>query len=274
METGPDIRQADGIAASAKDESPLISFRGVGLSYLLWRSWRKRKRHWALRDVSFDLYRGETLGVVGRNGSGKSSLLRLLAGIVDPDEGSIHNAGASVSLLSLKLGFLGYLSGRENAVLSAMFLGMSRRDIESRMEQIIEYAELGDFFDAPVNTYSAGMKARLAFAVAFQVNPDVLLIDEVAGVGDVRFKTRSFQTMEERVRSEHSTVVFVSHSHAQIRHFCSRTLWLDQGRMMMIGDTKEVLHAYSLNLFGMDGGPSVETEAATDAAESPVRSAP
>lgn len=244
MEAGPDIRQAAGVAEVGDAPTPVISLRGVGLSYLLWNSWRRRKRHWALRDISFDLYRGDSLGVIGQNGSGKSTLLRLLAGVIDPDEGTLHNAGVRASLLSLKLGFIGYLSGRENAILSAMFMGMKKRDILARMDQIIAYSELGEFFDVPVNAYSAGMKARLAFAVAFQIDPDVLLIDEVAGVGDARFKARSFETMKSRITSDHSTVVFVSHNPAQVRNLCNRAIWLEKGCMMMAGTTSEVLKEY------------------------------
>ena len=145
---------------------------------------------WALKDVSFDLYPGESLGVVGRNGCGKSTLLKILAGITRPDKGSISGEPLSATLLALQLGFLPYLTGRENAMLSGMMLGLTRSGIAERIEAIAEFAELGDFFDEPIAEYSAGMRARLGFAVAFQLDPDILLIDEVLGVGDAQFRER------------------------------------------------------------------------------------
>src|SRR5262249_15432514 len=142
---------------------------------------------WALHDVSFDLRHGETLGVIGRNGAGKSTLLRLLAGILAPDTGSIMRKTDKVSLLALQAGFIPALTRRENAVLSGILLGMERADIESRMDEIVRFAELEQFIDEPVRTYSSGMRARLGFTVAFQADPDVLLIDEVLGIGDASF---------------------------------------------------------------------------------------
>lgn len=232
------------------ENKPVLALEDVGVSYYLWKNWRERTRYWALRNISLELHPGDSLGVVGRNGSGKSTMLRLLAGVISPDEGVIHNAGVRASLLSLKLGFIDYLSGRENAILSAMFLGMRKREIVEKMEAIIEYAELEEFIDVPVSTYSSGMKARLAFAVAFQINPDVLLVDEVAGVGDARFREISFAAIQERVRSKNNTVVFVSHNANHVRLMCNKAIWIEKGRVQAQGEVPDVLRKYK-NFLGV-----------------------
>lgn len=148
-------------------------------------------KFWALKDISFDIFHGETLGVIGRNGVGKSTLLCLIAGIIDPDMGTVFRAeNCHASLLSLQVGFVPQLTGRENAVLSGILLGMHRETIESRMEEIIAFSELDEFIDQPIYTYSTGMRARLGFSVAFQTDPDILLVDEVLGVGDADFREK------------------------------------------------------------------------------------
>lgn len=230
--------------AAFPEDKPVLALENVGVSYYLWKSWRTRTRYWALRDISLELHPGDSLGVVGRNGSGKSTLLRLLAGVISPDEGIIHNAGVRTALLSLKLGFVDYLSGRENAILSGMFLGMRKRDILEKMDAIIAFAELEEFIDVPVNTYSSGMKARLAFAVAFQISPDVLLVDEVTGVGDARFREISFDAIRERVRSKHNTVVFVSHNANHVRQMCNKAIWIEKGVVQAQGEVGKVLSKY------------------------------
>lgn len=224
---------------------PLIRFENVSVSYWLRQGLFRRKKHYALRNVSFEIYPGDSLGVIGRNGSGKSTLLRLLAGVMTPDEGRIIKRGdLRVSLLSLQLGFVNYLSGRENAILSATLLGMTKREIEAKMDDIIAFSELAEFIDEPIAAYSAGMRARLGFAVALQLDPDVLMIDEVLGVGDAEFQQRSFGVLKERVQSEHNTVVFVSHSAANVQTLCNRAVLLDQGRVCGQGPTDQVMQAY------------------------------
>jgi lipopolysaccharide transport system ATP-binding protein len=203
-----------------------------------------RRRHWALRDVSFDLHRGESLGVVGRNGVGKSTLLRLLAGVMLPDQGTLVRRVDRVTLLTLRLGFLEYLSGRENIVLGGLFLGLSRREIEAREQSIIDFSELAHAIDQPVVTYSSGMKARLGLAVALQAEPEVLLVDEVTGVGDRQFRKKSFDAMRERIRARSSTVVFVSHHASHVRRLCDRAVWIEGGRTRMEGEVNQVLDAY------------------------------
>jgi len=220
----------------------IMSLKNVGLSYR-----RKRgvfgEEFWALKDVSFDLYQGDTLGIIGRNGVGKSTLLRLMAGIMQPSHGQLINTGYQASLLSLQLGFIYYLSGRENAILSGMFMGLRKREILKRMDSIIEFAELGDFIDQPIATYSSGMLARLGFSVAFQVDPDVLLIDEILGVGDAEFYQKSTKVMQEKIHSN-KTIVFVSHHAALIQQLCNRVVWIENGVSRMAGDTRTVLAEY------------------------------
>ena len=161
----------------------VIELEHVGVAFHAQRSIGDG-RYWALEDVNLQLRRGERLGVIGRNGAGKSTLLRVLAGILAPDRGRVRRSGISCQLMSLSLGFVGHLSGRDNAVLSGLLLGLRRREIVARLPAIREFSELGDFFEQPISTYSAGMNMRLAFSVAMQAEPDVLLIDEVLAVGD------------------------------------------------------------------------------------------
>ncbi len=225
-------------------QQPVISLKHVGVSYWLRQSLFSRRKFWALRDVSFDLYESDSLGVIGKNGVGKSTLLRLLAGVMSPDCGTLVNSGVSTSLLSMNLGFLPYLSGRENAILGGMFQGMAREEISAKMEDIIRFAELEEFIDEPVASYSSGMKARLGFAVAFQIQPDVLLIDEVIGVGDADFQRKSVEVMKERICSHDTTIVFVSHSAQLVRELCNRAVWIEDRIVQTEGDVETVLAAY------------------------------
>ena len=200
-------------------------------------------KFWALDDVSFTLQRGQRLGVIGRNGAGKSTLLRTLAGIIEPDRGRIVRTTASCQLLSLSVGFMHHLSGRDNAILSGMMLGLRRRDIGARLPRIREFSELGDFFDQPISSYSTGMLMRLGFSIAMQVEPDVLLIDEVLAVGDTEFQEKSGAALRERIHGG-TTVVFVSHGDAQIRQVCDRAVWIEHGRSVLEGAVDDVLAAY------------------------------
>jgi lipopolysaccharide transport system ATP-binding protein len=236
-------------SASARDvdldaaQPALVSLRGVGVSYWRRKGQFGRSRFWALRDVSFDLFRGDSLGVIGRNGAGKSTLLRLLGGIIDADRGEIEKRHRQSSLLSLQAGFLPHLTGRENATLSGMLLGLTREAIEREMDAVIEFSELGDFIDEPLYTYSSGMRARLGFSVAFRVDPEVLLIDEVLGVGDAEFKQKSVRAMREKLRSNR-TIVVTSHSLGTIRDLCNRAVWIEQGESRAEGDAESVVQAY------------------------------
>lgn len=230
---------------NARREKPVLELRKVGVCYRRGRGLlrKARKGFWALEDVSMTLRAGETLGVLGRNGAGKSTLLRLLAGIIEPDRGEYLNHGFQTTLLSLQVGFVAHLSGRENIVLSGLLLGLSRREINDRMDDIIAFSELGDFIDEPIQTYSSGMRARLGFSTAFHVEPDILLIDEVLGVGDVAFVKKSKAVMRKRIRSDR-TVVFVSHDASTVRSLCDRAIWIDGGRVIMEGLVEPVLDGY------------------------------
>lgn len=224
---------------------PLLELQNVGLAYSEGRlRLFNRQRIWVLKDISFTLYEGETLGVIGRNGVGKSTLLRLLAGIYNPDRGHIirHGSGRA-SLLSLNAGFVAHLSGRENAILSGILLGLRRKQIEALLPDIHEFSELGDFFEEPLRTYSSGMKARLGFSVAYQVRPEILLIDETLGVGDENFKRKSTAAMKQRIR-DNGTVILVSHSAGTIRELCDRVVWINEGKSVMQGEVQPVLQAY------------------------------
>jgi lipopolysaccharide transport system ATP-binding protein len=202
------------------------------------------EKFWALKDISMTLERGKRLCIVGRNGAGKSTLLRLLAGILTPDRGEIRRAAASCQLLSLSVGFVQHLSGRDNAIVSGLMQGLSYRNIVARLPAIQEFSGLGDFFDEPISTYSSGMTLRLGFSVAMQIEPDILLIDEVLAVGDAEFQQKSGNALRERIHGG-TTVVIVSQSDEQIRQLCDCALWIDHGVSMMQGEVNETLAAYA-----------------------------
>ena len=199
----------------------------------------------ALRGISFEVKKGEILGIVGKNGSGKSTLLRAIAGIFSADSGSIELESDSVSLLSIGVGFQKKLSGRENIILSGMLLGFSEQEVRDKMDEIIEFANLGKFIDMPVKTYSSGMYSKLAFSITAVLETDIMLIDEVLSVGDAKFKKKSYKKMQELIMDENRTVVIVSHSTETLEKLCTSLLWLHEGEIKMQGDTKTVLDAYN-----------------------------
>ena len=230
---------------SENSDTRILSLRHVGLYYSRRLRFLRRSRFWALQDISFDLHAGETLGVIGKNGVGKSTLLRVLAGIIAPNTGDMEvlRPGLHISLISLQAGFVPYLTGRENAILSGMLLGATKKEICSRMDAIVAFSELDGFFDEPVNTYSTGMRARLGFSVAYHVEPDVILLDEVLGVGDETFKKKSTAAMKQRIQSD-KTVVMVSHSAPLLKEMCDRLVWIEDGKTCAQGDVPRVLDAY------------------------------
>lgn len=199
----------------------------------------------ALRGISFEVKKGEIMGIVGKNGSGKSTLLRAIAGIFSADSGSIELESDSVSLLSIGVGFQKKLSGRENIILSGMLLGFSEQEVRDKMDEIIEFANLGKFIDMPVKTYSSGMYSKLAFSITAVLETDIMLIDEVLSVGDAKFKKKSYKKMQELIMDENRTVVIVSHSPETLEKLCTSLLWLHEGEIKMQGDTKTVLDAYN-----------------------------
>ncbi|MBQ9064821.1 MAG: ABC transporter ATP-binding protein [Blautia sp.] len=198
----------------------------------------------AVRGVSFSVKKGEILGIVGKNGSGKSTMLRALAGIFSADEGSIDLHGNSVSLLSIGVGFQRELTGRENIVLSGMLLGFSEEQVRAKMDEIIAFAELGEFIDMPVRTYSSGMHSKLAFSITAILESDIMLIDEVLSVGDSKFKKKSYNKMKELISDNNRTVVIVSHVSETLQELCTRVMWLHDGEIRMIGTPEQVLPLY------------------------------
>jgi ABC-type polysaccharide/polyol phosphate transport system ATPase subunit len=201
------------------------------------------KEFWALKHISFELEKGDSLGVIGLNGSGKSTLLKLLAGVLKPSEGSVYTGGAIAPLIELGAGFDEDLSAEENIYLNGSILGYSKEYMQSKYNDIVKFAELEEFTQIPLKNFSSGMKARLGFAVATMNVPDILILDEVLSVGDFKFQEKSFNRTQEILNSG-ATVMFVSHSVEQVKKICNKALWLENGQMKMFGDSDEVCHAY------------------------------
>jgi len=226
-------------------QKTLITLDAVSCRFSLKKSVFRRKRFTALNDITLELRRGESLGIIGRNGSGKSTLLKIISGIYRPDSGRvIYHEKVSVSLLSLQAGMDPELPGAMNAVLSAMMLGFSKQQALANLDAIIEFAELGQWINEPLKTYSTGMRARLGFAVSLQMSPDVLLVDEVLGVGDQDFRKKSMKAMKEKILSSDQTIVFVSHTIPQVRELCDRVAWIERGELKMMGEANAVLNKY------------------------------
>lgn len=198
----------------------------------------------AVKGISFELEKGRILGVVGKNGSGKSTLLRAIAGIFSADEGTIDLHGNNVSLLSIGVGFNSALSGRENIYLSGMLIGFTKAQIEEKIDEIIEFSELGSFIDRPVKTYSSGMHSKLAFSITAILETDIMLIDEVLSVGDAKFKKKSYDKMKSLIDDRNRTVIIVSHSSDTLKKLCDDILWIHEGNLKMIGTVDEVLPEY------------------------------
>lgn len=198
----------------------------------------------ALQDVSFEVAHGTSIGIIGANGAGKSTLMRAIAGILPPSEGRIEVHGRVSTLLALGVGFNRKLSGRENVVLGGLAAGMTRRELAEKYDQIAEFAELGEFIDMPMQTYSSGMYSRLAFSVAVHLNPDILLIDEALSTGDAKFKQKAARKMRE-VAENAGTMFLVSHSMRSVKRLCNECLWLHKGQVRMQGTPDDVIAAYS-----------------------------
>ncbi len=224
-----------------------INYRGLKKSSIR-SSWTKLRNKVevfeALKGISFELEEGEILGIVGKNGSGKSTMLRAIAGIFSPDEGTIDLHGHTISLLSIGVGFNKKLTGRENIYLSGLLLGFSEEEIAAKEQDIIKFADIGVFIDRPVKTYSSGMYSKLAFAITAILETDIMLIDEVLSVGDQRFKEKSYNKMKELISDDTRTVVIVSHSLGTIKELCNQVLWINDGEMIDIGKPEDILPRY------------------------------
>ncbi|WP_432743294.1 FkbM family methyltransferase [Methylobacter sp. G7] len=264
-----------------------ISVKNLGKCYQLYNQphdrlkqflWRGRRQYfrefWALRDVSFEVMPGEVLGIIGRNGSGKSTLLQLVCGTLTPTSGEVAVKGRVAALLELGAGFNPEFSGRENVFMSAAIMGLSSKEIEARYEDIVDFSGIRDFIDQPVKTYSSGMYVRLAFSVAINVDPDILVIDEALSVGDGEFARKSFDRIRD-LKKAGKTILFCSHSLYQVEAFCDRVLWLDHGDIKLFGNPQETVQGYSISLLGgaktESAAPSTTTPPAISAPEGYAR---
>lgn len=238
-------KQNKQIAVTVKDLH--ITYKGLKKTSIR-ASWKnfggKMEEFQALKGVSFEIEEGKILGIIGKNGAGKSTMLRAIAGIFSPDKGSIDLHGRSISLLSIGVGFNRKLTGRENIYLSGMLLGFSEEEIAKKEKEIIEFADIGDFIKKPVKTYSSGMYSKLAFAITAILETDIMLIDEVLSVGDVKFKEKSYNKMKELISDDTRTVIIVSHSLGTIKELCDEVLWLNDGEVMMKGNAEDVIPKY------------------------------
>ena len=205
---------------------------------------QKPDRFGAVKGISFYVREGEILGIIGKNGSGKSTTLNALAGIFSPDSGSIDLNGHSISLLSIGVGFIREMTGRENITLSGMLLGFTEEQVKAKEQEIIDFAEIGEFIDMPVRTYSSGMYSKLAFSITAILETDIMLIDEVLSVGDQKFKKKSYEKMKSLISNKDRTVVIVSHSIETLKQLCDTVMWMHEGQIKRIGDPDEVLDEY------------------------------
>ena len=237
---------------------PIVSVKNISLKFKMEQSranslkefcvrWLKRdlksEDFWALTDVSFDVEKGDVIGIIGHNGAGKSTLLKVISGIMKPTKGTIEAHGNIVPMLELGSGFDMELSGRENIYLNGAILGYSEEFLNEKYDEIVTFSELGNFIEAPLRTYSSGMLARLAFSVACIVEPEILIVDEILSVGDADFQEKSRARMMDLMTGG-TTVFFVSHSLKQIREMCNKVVWLEHGKIQAIGKTEEICNMY------------------------------
>jgi ABC-type polysaccharide/polyol phosphate transport system ATPase subunit len=244
---------------------PVVELRGLGVYFRLQQRSRvsirkallggglrrKAPMIWALREVDLTCHEGEIVGVVGPNGAGKSTLCLVLSRILEPDEGTVQVRGHVSTLLSLGAGFNRELSGRDNILLNAAFLGIPRKEIARRMQTIVDFADLGEFIDQPIRFYSNGMRSRLGFAIATSLDPEILVLDEVLSVGDRAFRAKSQARMQE-LMARSRLIVIVSHATSFLRSVCTRCLWLERGRVRAFGEAGAVLDAYEQEMGGVD----------------------
>lgn len=242
------------------ETQPYVALRDVMTKFFQPKRWLQKPDtggFWALEDVSFDISQGEAVGIIGRNGAGKSTLLKILSRITPPTKGKITLNGRVASLLEVGTGFHPELTGRENIFLNGAILGMTRREIRKQFDNIVQFAEVEKFLDTPVKRYSSGMYVRLAFAVAAHLEPDILLVDEVLAVGDIAFQKKCLGKMDEVIKESGRTILFVSHNMSAIQTLCSRSVLIDHGNVMAIGQTNDVVNTYlhSMMSYAAGSGP-------------------
>jgi len=234
----------------------VISLKGVSKRYWVFQSWRDQLKRvmsfgrskagsefWALKDIDLEVERGTTLGIIGRNGAGKTTLLRIISGVIQPTDGTVRVDGRLVALFALGAGFDNEFTGRENVILNGLILGISRKEMLERFDEIEAFADIGDFMYEPVKTYSSGMRSRLGFAVAVTIEPDILVVDEALSAGDEAFKDKGLQKMRD-LQDSGTTILFVSHGLNQIKEFCNEAILLHQGMLVSRGDTEQIIDQY------------------------------
>lgn len=204
---------------------------------------KKKEEFWALKDVSFSVKKGEVVGLIGSNGAGKSTMLKVVSGVMKPTKGKVTVNGVISPMIELGAGFDSELTARENIFLNGAILGYSKEFLESKFEEIVEFSELRDFLDVPVKNFSSGMTAKLAFSIATIVNPEILIVDEILSVGDIKFQEKSKKKMLEMIKGG-TTVLYVSHSLESIKQLCDRVIWLEHGKIVKIGDTDKICKEY------------------------------
>ena len=248
MDDAPVVKEVDNNDIAIEVKDLWIGYKNIK-AYSIKKSLLRLKKvqvdeFQAVKGVSFTVPKGEILGIIGKNGSGKSTMLRAIAGIFCPDKGSIDLKGHTVSLLSIGVGFQKEITGRENILLSGMLLGFSEEQIRDKMDKIIAFADLGRFIDMPVRTYSSGMYSKLAFSITAILETEIMLIDEVLSVGDQKFKKKSYEKMKELISNKDRTVVSVSHNISTLSSLCDRVMWMHDGEIKKLGPADEVLEEY------------------------------
>ncbi len=204
---------------------------------------KKNEDFWALKDVSFNIGKGEVVGLIGSNGAGKSTLLKVVSGVMKPTKGKVKVKGVISPMIELGAGFDGNLTARENIYLNGAILGYSKEFLDDKFDEIVEFSELKDFLDVPVKNFSSGMTAKLAFSIATIVNPEILIVDEILSVGDIKFQEKSKKKMLEMIKGG-TTVLYVSHSLQSIKELCTKVVWLEHGKVVKMGDTNKICDAY------------------------------
>ena len=210
---------------------------------------RKKETFWALKDVSFNVCKGEVVGLIGSNGAGKSTLLKVVSGVMKPTKGKVEVKGVISPMIELGAGFDGNLTARENIYLNGAILGYSKKFIDSKFDEIVEFSELRDFLEVPVKNFSSGMTAKLAFSIATVVNPEILIVDEILSVGDIKFQEKSKHKMMEMIKGG-TTVLYVSHSLESIKDLCTKVVWLEHGKVIKMGETKKICEEYYKSQIG------------------------
>ena len=272
----------DDMVSTSRPEGLAIRVQGLGKRYELYAKPHHRllqtlfrgrqafyREFWALRDVTLEIARGETVGIIGRNGSGKSTLLQLIAGTLTPSEGTVAVAGRVAALLELGSGFNPEFTGRENVFLNGSILGLARHEIDHRFDAIAAFADIGEFIDQPIKTYSSGMVVRLAFAVAVHVEPEVLVVDEALSVGDTAFQTKCLGRVR-GLQERGVAILLATHSRAMITEYCNRAAYLDRGRLVVAGQTRKIVECYASAQVTEAGGAALVVPAHSETATTPA----